>query len=117
MDDIDELFVVLADPTRRRVIELLSARGCRASDLAEQASVTRTAMSRHLKALRDHGLVTVELSSSDARQRLYRLRHEELIGLQAWLDQVQAQWQDQLASLKVHAEATRPRRDTKSNAR
>jgi DNA-binding transcriptional ArsR family regulator len=65
-------------------------------------------MSRHLRVLRASGLVEVEEepADSDARLRVYRLRPEPFIALQAWLDQVQAFWTDQLGAFKAHVERT-----------
>ncbi len=107
VNHLDETFTALADPTRRRVVELLQHGPRRASDLAAGAGMSRPAMSRHLKVLRDSGLVDVEMLSDDARGRLYRLRPDHLVALQAWLDQVQAYWAQQLGSFKAHAERTR----------
>ena len=64
-------------------------------------------MSRHLRVLRASGLVEAELVDADARLRVYRLRPERFVALQAWLDQVQAFWAEQLGSFKAHAERTR----------
>jgi DNA-binding transcriptional ArsR family regulator len=104
---LDDTFTALADPTRRRVVELLQHGPRRASDIAVGAGMSRPAMSRHLKVLRDSGLVDVEMLNDDARGRLYRLRPDRLGALQAWLDQVQAYWAQQLDSFKEHAERTR----------
>jgi DNA-binding transcriptional ArsR family regulator len=104
---LDDTFTALADPTRRRVVELLQHGPRRASDIAVGVGMSRPGMSRHLKVLRDRGLVDVEMLSDDARGRLYRLRPDRLVALQAWLDQVQAYWAQQLGSFKEHAERTR----------
>lgn len=110
VNDIDTTFAALADPTRRRVVELLSTRPLRASEIADMAEMSRPAMSRHLRALRASGLVQVELSDQDARARTYRLRVDRLAPLQAWLDQVEAFWSEQLGSFREHAERTRGKR-------
>jgi DNA-binding transcriptional ArsR family regulator len=110
VNDIDDAFAALSDPTRRRVVELLSTRPLRASEIADLAQMSRPAMSRHLRALRASGLVQVELSEQDARARTYRLRGEALVALQAWLDQVDAFWSVQLGAFKEHAERTRGKR-------
>ena len=57
--------------------------------------------------LRSSGLVEVETLPDDARVRVYRLVPDHLTALQAWLDQVQAHWSEQLGSFKAHAERTR----------
>jgi DNA-binding transcriptional ArsR family regulator len=66
-----------------------------------------TALSRHLHVLRSSGLVAVEMLEEDARGRLYALNPDRLAAVQAWLDQVQAFWSEQLGSFKKHAERTR----------
>lgn len=69
--------------------------------------MSRPALSRHLKVLRESGLVEVELLADDARGRVYRLRGERLQELQSWLDQMQAFWTEQLDAFKAHAERGR----------
>ena len=107
VNHLDETFAALADPTRRQVVELLRDGPRRATDIARHLDMSRPAMSRHLKVLRTSGLVDVELAEVDARERVYRLRQERFVGLQAWLDQVQAFWTEQLVSFKRHAESPR----------
>ncbi len=107
VDDLDGTFTALADPVRRRVVELLRERPRRASELADGAGTSRAAMSRHLRVLRHSGLVEVDMPEHDARGREYRLRAERFVALQAWLDQVQAFWSEQLGAFAEHAERTR----------
>ena len=98
------VFEALADPTRRRVVELLGTGPRRAGELAAAVDASSPAMSRHLRVLLDAGVVADERVSEDARVRLFRLRPESLVALQAWLDQLQANWDDQLRSFKRHVE-------------
>jgi len=107
--EVDQTLTALADPTRRRVIELLQHGPRRSSELADGAGMSRPAMGRHLKVLRASGLVDVEFGPDDGRARVYALRTDRLVALQAWLDQVQAFWSEQLGSFKAHAERTRGR--------
>ena len=107
--DLDATLSALADPTRRKVVDLLRAGPRRAGELAATVEMSAPAMSRHLRVLRASGLVEAELVDDDARLRLYRLRPERFVALQAWLDQVQAFWAEQLGSFKAHAERTRGR--------
>src|SRR5437899_1217153 len=74
MNQLDPVFTALADPTRRRVVELLGQGARRASDLAQATGMGRPAMSNHLRVLRSSGLVDVEMGEDDARARVYRLR-------------------------------------------
>ena len=107
VNDLDRTLAALADPTRRQVVDLLRAGPRRAGDLAEASHMTRPAMSRHLRVLRASGLVDVDLLDDDGRGRVYTLRAERFVALQAWLDQVHAFWSEQLGSFKEHAERTR----------
>ncbi|GIG56367.1 transcriptional regulator [Longispora fulva] len=102
--DLDGTFTALADPTRRRILELLRERPHRAGELSAAFDITAPAVSRHLRVLRQAGLVEERFVEADARGRVYHLRPEALVGLRAWLDQVQAFWTDQLGAFKVHAE-------------
>jgi DNA-binding transcriptional ArsR family regulator len=101
---LDQTLLALADPTRRGVIELLRQQPRRASDLAEALSMTRPAMSRHLRVLRRSGLVSESEPEHDARVRLYRLEPKPFAELREWLDEVEAFWSDQLQAFKRHAE-------------
>ena len=104
MNEVDRVFVALADPTRRRVVELLGERARRAGDLATASGTSAPAMSRHLRILLEAGVITDERVRDDARLRVFRLRREPVLALQAWLDQLQAHWNEQLASFKRHVE-------------
>ena len=100
----NDLFSVLADPTRRRVLELLSDQPRRAGELAAAAGTSAPVMSRHLRILLEGGFVTDERTPDDARARVFRLRPEPMRDVQAWLDQLQAHWSEQLSSFKRHVE-------------
>jgi DNA-binding transcriptional ArsR family regulator len=65
-------------------------------------------MSRHLKVLLQAGIINDERTDRDARMRYFRLRPQSLTALQAWLDQLQAHWDEQLASFKRHVEERTP---------
>ena len=103
------LFSALADPTRLQVVQLLGAGPRRAGELAAATGMSGPAMSRHLRVLLQAGLVADERLAEDARARVFRLRPQSLVALQAWLDQLQAHWDQQLASFRRHLEE-RPRR-------
>ncbi len=89
-------------------MELLRTAPRRASDLADEVEMSRPALSRHLRVLRESGLVEVEILSDDARGRVYRLRADRFVGMQAWLDQMHAYWSEQLGAFKEQAERRRP---------
>ncbi len=111
---LDRTLAALADPTRRRVVELLRERPRRAGELASAFQVSAPAMSRHLRVLRTRGLVEEERVDDDARVRIYRLRREPFDALALWLRELEAFWSDQLESFGAHvakrrAEAEKPR--------
>ena len=94
----------LADPVRRQVVTLLSGGPMRAGQLAGATGMSAPAMSRHLRVLLAAGVIEDERIEADARARLFRLRRASLVAVQAWLDQIQAGWNEQLASYKRHVE-------------
>jgi DNA-binding transcriptional ArsR family regulator len=104
---LDETLLALADPARRRVIDLLRKKPRRAGDLAAELDLVPPAMSRHLRVLRASGLVEEDSLPEDARVRIYRLRAEPFSELRAWLDEVEAFWDDQLRAFKAYAEPPR----------
>jgi DNA-binding transcriptional ArsR family regulator len=68
--------------------------------------VSAPVISRHLRILLGAGVISDERVPDDARLRVFRLRREPLVALQAWLDRVQAQWNEQLGAFKRHVEGT-----------
>jgi DNA-binding transcriptional ArsR family regulator len=101
------LLQALADPTRLGIVELLSTGPRRAGELAEESGLSAAAASKHLRVLLHAGVVTDERPPEDARVRIFRLRPESVTALRAWLDQLQARWDDQLRSFKRHVERQR----------
>jgi DNA-binding transcriptional ArsR family regulator len=100
-----DVFEALADARRRQVVQMLSVRPRRAGELANAAGMSAPAMSRHLKTLLDAGLIEDERIPDDARLRVFRLRPQSFVAVQAFLDQLQAEWSAQLRSFKRHVEA------------
>ena len=89
---------VLADPTRMKIFESLRAGPSAVSALAARMPVSRPAVSQHLKALKDAGLVS---ERAQGAKRIYALRREGLMELRAWLDGF---WDEALAAFKAEAE-------------
>jgi DNA-binding transcriptional ArsR family regulator len=104
VNDVGVVFGALADPTRRQVVQLLSEGPRRAGEIAVQARMSGPAMSRHLRVLLAAGIVADERVSGDARVRMFRLHPGSMVAVQAWLDQLQAHWDEQLQSFKRHVE-------------
>jgi DNA-binding transcriptional ArsR family regulator len=103
--DIDTTLAALADPHRRRVVDLLSQGPRAAGDLARELELTPPAMSRHLRTLRQSGLVEESHPTFDARVRIYALRPEPMVHLLRWLEDAERLWSEQLAAFKAHLEA------------
>lgn len=103
-DPLDLTLTGLADPARRRVVDLLSRRPRRAGELAAALSVSPSVMSRHLKVLRDCHLVEETSPDFDARVRIYSLRSGATSELWRWLDSIEQGWAEQLMALKSHVE-------------
>lgn len=104
MTRADAAFAALADPHRRRAVELLSAAPRRAGELASALGLSAPAMSRHLKTLKACDLVEEAHPDFDARVRVYALKREGLDAMKAWLAETEAMWTDQLAAFKAHLE-------------
>jgi len=101
---LDQTLLALAEPTRRAVVELLSAQPLCSSDIADALATSRPTMSRHLRVLREAGLVEEESLGEDARVRVYQLRKEPFSELRAWVSEMEAFWGVQLQAFKAHAE-------------
>lgn len=101
---LDDTLAALADPARRRVIELLRLAPRCSSELADALGVSRPLMSRHLRVLRKAGLVEERAAADDARQRIYRLRQAPFADLGSWVQEVEGFWNEQLGAFAAYAE-------------
>ncbi|HEX4740694.1 MAG TPA: metalloregulator ArsR/SmtB family transcription factor [Caulobacteraceae bacterium] len=104
MSRLDATLAALADPNRRRVVDLLRERPRAAGELAREVGVPGPAMSRALRALREVGLVAETHPAHDARVRIYELKPGPMRELKAWLEETEELWSDQLAAFKAHLE-------------
>jgi DNA-binding transcriptional ArsR family regulator len=102
--ELAPVLTALADPTRRRVVQLLRERPHRAGELAAASGTSAPAMSRHLRVLLRAGIVADERPAEDARFRVFWLRPESVAPLRDWLEELQAASDEQLASFKRHVE-------------
>ena len=101
---LDDTLAALADPVRRRAVELLADRPRRAGELASELGTTPSTMSKHLRVLRRHGLVTDRHPDFDARVRIYALRSAPMTELRSWLDTAERGWVEQLTAFAEHLE-------------
>jgi DNA-binding transcriptional ArsR family regulator len=92
-------FSVLAEPTRRRILDLLLERPRAVGELVERLGLSQPGTSKHLRVLRDAGLVRVR---REAQRRWYELRPEPLAEIDAWLDPYRQQWAGRLDALERH---------------
>jgi DNA-binding transcriptional ArsR family regulator len=97
----DPVFVALANPVRRELLELLAERPLSAGELSDRFDLSRPAVAEHLRVLRDAGLVADE---PQGRRRIYRLTAEPLVALGEWLHPFQKFWRARLAGLADAAE-------------
>lgn len=107
---LDEMFAALADPARRRVVDLLRKNPRRAGELAGALSMSAARMSQHLRVLRKSGLIEDDDVEGDARVRLYRLRQEPFSVMRGWLEEVEEFWSMELSGFKAHAERGKGKR-------
>ena len=92
-------FEVLVDPNRRRILDLLRERERPVGELVDLLSISQPGVSKHLRVLREAGLVEVR---QDAQRRFYGLRAEPLAEVDAWLTPYRRFWADRLDALEQH---------------
>jgi DNA-binding transcriptional ArsR family regulator len=95
-------FDVLAEPTRRRILDVLLEAPHSVNDLVGRLALTQPQASKHLRVLREAGLVRVR---RDAQRRFYELRPEPLAEVDAWLAPYRRLWSDRLDALERHLDA------------
>ena len=93
------MFEVVAEPTRRRILDLLREAELPVGELVDTLGVSQPRISKHLRVLRDAGLVEARV---DAQRRLYRVRSEPLREVDAWLAPYRAMWGSSLDALERH---------------
>jgi DNA-binding transcriptional ArsR family regulator len=95
-------FEVLAEPNRRRILDLLRAEERPVGELVRELDVSQPAVSKHLRVLREAGLVTVR---PEAQRRLYRVAPEQLKEMDEWLAPYRQLWSKRLDRLERHLDA------------
>jgi DNA-binding transcriptional ArsR family regulator len=98
-------FEVLAEPTRRRVLDLLREQPRPVGELVELLGMSQPGVSKHLRVLREAGLVNVR---QDAQRRWYELRLEPLAEIDAWLAPYRAMWNSRFDALEQHLDSSQP---------
>lgn len=102
---MDAVLQALADPSRRTVLEILRDHPATAGELAGALPIARPGVSRHLRVLREAGLVDVR---QEAQRRIYSLRPQAFVEVDDWLEEYRALWQNRLDAL--HTEIARGKR-------
>jgi DNA-binding transcriptional ArsR family regulator len=102
--DLDIILAALADPNRRRVVDLLRNGPRPAGEIAKAVGLAPPALSRHLRTLRRSGLVEESHPDFDARVRVYALRAGPMAELKSWLEETERLWTAQLSAFKAHIE-------------
>lgn len=108
-----DVYSALADPVRREILELLNATPLTAGRIADRFPISRPAVSRHLKLLRDAGLVSVVPSG---REREYRVDPAPLAEIEAWLVQYRDVWRSRFDALETEVFRTRRERERSEQA-
>ncbi len=90
---------VIAEPTRRRILDELRQGELPVSSLVDRMALSQPAVSKHLRVLRDAGMVEVR---PDGQRRLYRVRVDPLIELDQWLEPYRRMWRESLDRLEEH---------------
>lgn len=103
---MDAVLQALADPSRRTMLELLRGHPATAGELAAALPIARPGVSRHLRVLREAGLVDVR---QDAQRRIYSLRPEALAEVDQWLEPYRALWRNRMDAL--HTEVARGKKE------
>lgn len=107
---MDAVLHALSDESRRTVLDVLRDHPATVSELADLLPIARPGVSRHLRVLREAGLVDVD---QQAQWRVYRLRPEPLVEVDAWLGRYRALWEQRLDAL--HTEVARGKRERRSS--
>ncbi|WP_019203868.1 helix-turn-helix transcriptional regulator [Tsukamurella sp. 1534] len=100
-DTTDRVFLALANPVRRELLQILAAGPLAAGELSERFALSRPAVAEHLKVLRDAGLVA---DTPSGRRRIYRLTADPLADLNEWLHPFEKFWRARLSALADVAE-------------
>lgn len=111
---MESVFTVLADPSRRAILMLLSAAERSVGDLESELDLSQPSVSKHLRVLREAGFVEATI---DAQRRVYRLRPEPLQEVDAWLAPFRRYWSAHLDALERHLDRLATPSTTKKQSR
>jgi len=112
--DMESTFAVIAEPNRRAILSLLASSELSVGDIEERLRMSQPSVSKHLRVLREAGFVE---SRTDAQRRVYRIRPEPLMELDAWLTPFRRFWSTHVDALERHLDRIKsapPRKGKKS---
>jgi len=108
------VFEIIAEPNRRAILSLLVSSEQTVGDIERQLSMSQPTVSKHLRVLRDAGIVEATV---DAQRRVYRLKPEPLQEVDEWLDQFRRFWSAHVDALERHLDRMDESSETKTNTR
>jgi DNA-binding transcriptional ArsR family regulator len=111
---VSDLFAVLAEPARRRILDRLLQSEASVTDLITVIGLSQTAMSKHLRVLRQHNLVT---SRVDAQRRIYALNTAPLTEIDDWLAAYRRTWNSRIDALAQHLDTLHPPQQEETDER
>jgi DNA-binding transcriptional ArsR family regulator len=112
--DVDTLFEVIAEPNRRAILTLLVSSEQSVGEIEQRLGMTQPAVSKHLRVLRDAGVVEATV---DAQRRVYRLKPESLQEIDEWLAPFRRLWSRHLDALERHLDRMGHATSTKKKTR
>lgn len=108
-----DILAALADPVRRAILETLNGQSMTAGEIASRFPISRPAVSRHLRILREAGLVSM---SQSGRTRVYRFESAPLAEIDSWLAQYRDHWSTRFDALETEVFRTRRERERREHA-
>ncbi|AFT88113.1 ArsR/SmtB family transcription factor [Paraburkholderia phenoliruptrix] len=111
---MNSTFAIIAEPSRRAILSLLASSERSVGDIEEQLNLSQPSVSKHLRVLREAGFVE---SRVDAQRRLYRIKPEPLMEIDAWLAPFRRFWSVHLDALERHLDQTHPESRRKEKKR
>jgi DNA-binding transcriptional ArsR family regulator len=111
---MESTFAIIAEPSRRAILSLLASSERSVGEIEAQLRLPQPSVSKHLRVLREAGFVQ---SRVDAQRRLYRIRPEPLMEIDAWLEPFRRFWSVHVDALERHLDRTRPPSPRKGKSR
>jgi DNA-binding transcriptional ArsR family regulator len=102
---MESTFAIIAEPSRRAILSLLASSECSVGDIEEALNLSQPSVSKHLRVLREAGFVE---SRVDAQRRLYRIKPEPLMEIDAWLAPFRRYWAVHIDALERHLDQVDP---------